>query len=95
MLILILILLFCLEITPFNVISKSQDDAFMLIEFEKFIESFNKVYNGSNEKLERFQIWKKNTHLIDEHNEQANLGKLTFWLKMNRFGDLVCLSRNI
>ncbi len=67
----------------------------MLIEFEKFIESFNKVYNGSDEKLARFQIWKKNTHLIDEHNEQADLGKFTFWLKMNRFGDLVSLSRTI
>ena len=74
---------------PLNVTSINHDETSLLIQFEKFIEFFNKVYNGTDEKSVRFNIWKMNTYYIKKHNEQAAEGKFKFWLKMNRFGDLV------
>lgn len=40
------------------------------------------------ERLIRFQIWRKNSKFIEEHNAKADAGLVTFRTKMNRFGDL-------
>ena len=47
-----------------------------------------KKYNG-DEELMRFDIWRANLKFISKHNAEADEGKHTFWVGMNKFGDLV------
>ena len=75
--------------STFLINGNPHDIRYLENEFEKFINFFDKIYSGPAEKSQRFEIWKNNVYLIDKHNLEADLGKHTFWLKMNRFGDLV------
>ncbi|XP_015680118.1 cathepsin L1 [Protobothrops mucrosquamatus] len=36
----------------------------------------------------RRAVWEDNLKMIEDHNKQADLGKYTYWLGMNHFGDL-------
>ncbi|KAK1344479.1 hypothetical protein QTO34_013176 [Cnephaeus nilssonii] len=46
-----------------------------------------KVY-GPNEEGWRRSVWEKNMKMIDLHNQEYNLGRQTFTLAMNAFGDM-------
>lgn len=48
----------------------------------------SKVYKNHDEEHYRLQVWKSNLDLIEKHNADADKGLKTFWLKMNKFGDL-------
>lgn len=41
-----------------------------------------------DEELARFNIWKMNLDIIEQHNKLANQGVYSYWLRMNRFGDM-------
>jgi cathepsin L len=41
------------------------------------------IYN-----FKRFSIWRSNLDYVKKHNSEADAGHHTFWLKMNKFGDL-------
>ena len=57
-------------------------------EWDNFKRFHKKSYLSSVEELKRYNIWKSNLDYINAHNQQANNGVHTFWLKMNQFGDL-------
>jgi cathepsin L len=57
-------------------------------EWEEFKKLHQKSYSDSSEELKRFQIWQQNSDYILKHNLAADNGYFTFWLRMNRFGDL-------
>lgn len=48
-----------------------------------------KVYGNAKEEVKRRAIWEANMQKIQHHNLQASLGKHTFTIAMNQFGDLV------
>ncbi|KAM3856425.1 cathepsin K-like [Vipera latastei] len=47
-----------------------------------------KEYALQEEESFRRAVWQDNLRMIDEHNKQADLGRHTYWLGMNHFGDL-------
>ncbi|XP_039182923.1 procathepsin L-like [Crotalus tigris] len=47
-----------------------------------------KEYALQEEESFRRAVWEDNLKMIDDHNKQADLGKYTYWLGMNHFGDL-------
>jgi cathepsin L len=53
-----------------------------------FKDLHSKTYKSEDEELRRFNIWKLNLDFIKKHNEDAEKGLHTFWVKMNKFGDL-------
>jgi len=57
-------------------------------EWDNFKRFHKKSYLSSVEELKRYNIWKSNSEYISNHNQQADNGVHTFWLKMNQFGDL-------
>jgi cathepsin L len=57
-------------------------------EWEEFKKTHQKEYSTSLEELTRFQIWQANSDYITKHNLAADDGHFTFWLKMNKFGDM-------
>lgn len=57
-------------------------------EWQNFKSFHKKIYSSSIEELKRFNIWKSNFDFINLHNQQADNGVHSFWLKMNQFGDL-------
>ncbi|KAM3855750.1 cathepsin S-like [Vipera latastei] len=46
-----------------------------------------KEYALQEEESFRRAVWEDNLRMIDEHNKQADLGRHTYWLGMNHFGD--------
>lgn len=61
---------------------------FLTLEWEQFKREHTKQYSSSLEELQRFQIWKSNLDLVNKHNADADNGKHTYWLGMNKFADL-------
>jgi cathepsin L len=57
-------------------------------EWVLFKAQHNKVYQHEKEETMRRLIWEKNLALINEHNVKADGGEHTFWLGMNKFGDM-------
>uniref|UniRef100_A0A670ZRP3 Cathepsin L1-like n=1 Tax=Pseudonaja textilis TaxID=8673 RepID=A0A670ZRP3_PSETE len=47
-----------------------------------------KEYIQEEEESFRRAVWEDNLKMIQDHNKQADLGKYTYWLGMNHFGDL-------
>jgi len=56
--------------------------------WSEFKVQHGKKYNSKNEELSRRAIWEKNMQFIQTHNLQYALGKKTFTVGMNKFGDL-------
>lgn len=48
----------------------------------------NKVYKSNHEELQRRLIWESNIRYIEKHNREAALGKHSFTVKMNKYGDM-------
>uniref|UniRef100_A0A8C6VFT4 Cathepsin L1-like n=1 Tax=Naja naja TaxID=35670 RepID=A0A8C6VFT4_NAJNA len=47
-----------------------------------------KEYIHEEDESFRRAVWEENFQMIQDHNKQADLGKYTYWLGMNHFGDL-------
>jgi len=69
-------------------ISSSFASQSLFKEWNLFKISYSKTFKSDDEELRRFNIWKSNLDFIKKHNEDADNGLHTFWVKMNKFGDL-------
>jgi len=58
-------------------------------DWEDWKTTHGKVYQHKNEEVKRRTIWESNLETINHHNLQASLGKHTFTLGMNKFGDML------
>lgn len=67
------------------------EQKFYQSNFETFIVRHIKQYRSPQEQEKRFKIWRQNFDFIAKHNEKANAGKKSYWLKMNEYGDLVTI----
>lgn len=56
-------------------------------EWTKYKNLHKKVYS-IEEELPRFTIWKMNSMIIEKHNELADQGVYSYWLKINQFADM-------
>jgi len=56
----------------------------ILLKWQEFKNKYNKVYANGKEETRRFNIFKKNSHLIEEINHS----NLSFTAGMNQYGDL-------
>ena len=61
----------------------------LLHDWESFKTTHGKKYDGEEEEKLRFGIWKSNLKFVTEHNAEADQGKHTFWVAINKFADLV------
>jgi len=57
-------------------------------EWNLFKTEHKKKYASAAEELGRFNIWINNADFIKKHNSEAALGKHSFTVRMNQFGDL-------
>lgn len=64
-------------------------DPLLTIEWESFKAKHSKIYKTVEEEALRFDTWKSNLKFIAEHNAKADQGVHSFWVAMNKFGDLV------
>jgi len=55
--------------------------------WEAYKTTHNKVYAEHEELLRRI-IWEQNLKVIHDHNLDADMGKHTYWLGMNQYGDM-------
>jgi hypothetical protein len=53
-----------------------------------FQDTHSKNYEKEVVDMRRF-IWERNLHMINQHNIEADMGKHTYKLGMNEYGDLV------
>ena len=58
-------------------------------EWNAFKMAHTKEYFSPEEELFRFKVYMENKALIANHNRLAHEGHHTYFLKMNRFGDLL------
>lgn len=58
-------------------------------EWSQFKLVNNKLYGTEEEENLRFNIWRSNTKLIQEHNRKFEQGLVSYSLNMNKFGDMV------
>jgi len=66
----------------------SAHDALLNKYWEEFKQLHKKSYGNSAEEASRRQIWEKNLNFINQHNLEQSLGKHTYTVKMNKYGDL-------
>jgi len=59
----------------------------LINEFKQWKDTFEKEYESIEHEIERMGTWMKNMLHIEEHNFQHSLGKKTFTLGMNKYGD--------
>lgn len=63
-------------------------DPTMDLYWQAFKDQHNKQYATEDEETQRRLIWEDNVKFINRHNLEASLGKHTYTVKMNKFGDL-------
>jgi cathepsin L len=56
--------------------------------WETYKLTHNKQYGHAKEEGLRRVIWERHVQLIEHHNLEADMGKHTYWLGMNEYGDL-------
>lgn len=56
--------------------------------WNSYKQEHSKLYQSSEEETVRRLTWEANLKYISQHNDEASLGKHTFTLKMNKFGDM-------
>jgi cathepsin L len=57
--------------------------------WHSFKSLHKKKYASTHEETRRRAIWESNHKHINKHNEEHLLGKHSFSLKMNKYGDMV------
>ncbi|XP_078698633.1 cathepsin L-like peptidase [Branchiostoma floridae x Branchiostoma belcheri] len=57
-------------------------------EWEAFKLTHGKQYNSPEEENARHAIFQDNNQMIKEHNQQAAMGRRSYFMGMNQFGDL-------
>ena len=57
-------------------------------EWEAFKQEHGKKYNDDSEEEFRLKIFMENMHRIANHNAKASAGHKSYYLAMNKFGDL-------
>ncbi|XP_070286242.1 procathepsin L-like [Myotis yumanensis] len=62
-------------------------DGSLEAQWHRWKATHRKLY-GSNEEGWRRRVWEKNMKMIDLHNQEYNLGRQSFTLAMNAFGDM-------
>ncbi|KAJ4753124.1 Cysteine protease [Rhynchospora pubera] len=65
--------------------SSSNESSLMLVEFEKWVSDYGRLYESETEKSKRFNIFKANYEYIQEKNKEPGL---TYTLGLNEFADL-------
>ena len=63
-------------------------DASLDNAWEEFRKVFGKEYKTAEEAVKRRSIWESNHKYISQHNLEHSLGRHTFTLKMNKYGDM-------
>jgi len=58
-----------------------------LREWIRFKQTHAKTYEKEEDKV-RFNLWSSNKQAVIKHNAEADSGKHTFWLAMNKFADM-------
>jgi cathepsin L len=61
----------------------------LLEKWNAFKQEHGKKYASHQEELYRLNVWSSNADFVEKHNAEADAGKHTFWVKMNKFGDLL------
>ena len=51
--------------------------------WDQFKKDYSKVYHNGDEEAKRFNVFKANVDIIEEHNAK----KLSYWLGVNDFAD--------
>lgn len=80
----IILLALVISVSAVSIFNEKLDGEWVL-----FKAQHNKAYQHEKEETMRRLIWEKNLAMINEHNAIADAGKHTFWLGMNKFGDMV------
>ncbi|XP_059513090.1 procathepsin L-like isoform X1 [Myotis daubentonii] len=62
-------------------------DGSLEAQWHRWKATHRKLY-GSNEEGWRRTVWEKNKKMVDLHNQEYNLGRQSFTLAMNAFGDM-------
>lgn len=57
-------------------------------QWESYKQEHNKLYEKAEEEIARRMRWERNLQYIEEHNKEADSGKHTYWLAMNKYGDM-------
>ncbi|XP_054835548.1 procathepsin L-like [Eublepharis macularius] len=77
--------------TAFLVLQRTAASAGLDLDLEegwkRWKSTHGKEYLEGEQNFRR-TIWEKNLEMIQQHNLEASLGKHTYWLGMNHFGDL-------
>jgi hypothetical protein len=76
-----------------KLVCSHSNNLYQLSGFQSFVRSYDKTYYSTEEEERRYEIWKKNFNHIVNHNSEADIGKHTYWLKMNKFGDMVIYNK--
>jgi len=69
-------------------VSAVSQDAILREKWIEFKKTHEKKYDSTAEELNRFQIFTSNLNKVTKHNVEADNGKHTFWLAMNKFADM-------
>ncbi|CAH1227196.1 CTSL [Branchiostoma lanceolatum] len=57
-------------------------------EWEAFKRLYGKRYESLSEENARHSIFEENNRMVQRHNEEAAIGKHTFFMRINKFSDL-------
>ncbi|XP_066272252.1 digestive cysteine proteinase 2-like [Branchiostoma lanceolatum] len=58
-------------------------------EWEAFKRIYGKRYESLSEERARHTLFEENNRMVQRHNEEAAMGKHTFFMRINKFSDLV------
>lgn len=58
-----------------------------LREWIRFKQTHAKVYEQNEDKV-RFNLWRNSAALVAKHNAEADQGKHTYWLSVNKYADM-------